>query len=189
MIIQIWDYILRTTTPTHTDILNKHTHAHTLFPLGEQPLHKPGIPVYQMCQLVIYLPASHWTFRFKEASLFVGEYSKPKLGTECQMVQWNQTSESMQRVCVFKPDTEFLFPWMSGGFCVMMSSLVKKHFSEFNWRVPYRKFKQLKTLLEMSGKRLKWTKWLFRLWDFQELIFHLFSYKQQKRYPFALYFY
>lgn len=41
--------------PWHTQIQTQiHTQHNMPSPLGEQPLDEPGIPVYQMCQLVIF---------------------------------------------------------------------------------------------------------------------------------------
>lgn len=40
----------------HNQTEQMHTYIDKPSPLGEQPLDKPGIPVYQMCQLVIFLP-------------------------------------------------------------------------------------------------------------------------------------
>lgn len=91
-------------------------------------------------------------------------------------MQWNQTSENVQRTCVCVFFIKHIQVWM---LCHSVQSVGKNtHISEFNWRVPYGGFKQLKTFVETSGKKMK--NRLNGFSDFYKLITPLFSYKQKK---------
>lgn len=82
---RFWDLFSTDINPDTHRKLHTHTHTHETSspPLGEQPLDEPGIPVYQMCQLVIFL-----TLHLIGLCLKRGECNKTKTGgLGCQMVQ------------------------------------------------------------------------------------------------------
>lgn len=136
-----------------------------------------------MCQLVIFLP--YISLDFWTLDVLRGECNKPKT------VDWMPNGamksdfwECAEGVSFFlKITCNFPFPWMWDGCSVTVSNLQRqKHISEFNWGVPYRKFKQLETL-PLKCLRIKDGKRTKCFSDFQiskKLIPHLFSYKQKK---------
>lgn len=104
-----------------------------------------------MCQLVIFLPyISYWT-SFREANT-----TNQNFGLNAK-----QCNEIILRTCTVCVCVFCSHGW---GMAAVSQCPGEKHISDFNWRVPYRKFKELKTLpLKCLGKDEK----LNGLSDFQ----------------------
>ena len=126
--LRFWDLFFPTDiNPRHTqETTHTHTHTHRwnkLPPLGEQPLDEPGIPVYQMCQLVIFL-----TFHLTGLCLKRQMQQNQNWGTRMPNgAMKSDLWEPAERACLLLKHTHtFLFPRTRDGRRVAASRWRKR---------------------------------------------------------------
>lgn len=108
----------------------------------------PNVPVSHFSYLT-----SHWTV-FKKRRMQQNQNGGTRMPNGAMKSDFWEPAERAR--LLLKHARTLLFPRTRDGRCVAAFRWKKKHISELNWRVPYRKFKQLETpSMKRLGKRWK----------------------------------